>query len=271
MLAARVSSALASRPKAKATYESTIADLEEKIKLNKKAMDDLETDIETLKGEIAQARGDLVSAEGLLKDDQLYLKDLTSRCEDRAKDWDQRSQLRADELEALAGALEILTGDVKKLDTSANERALLQRPGPAAAKAPVAQVAPAPKPAAEAEAKAAPISRHAVPSLLQVRAPLPGLGSLQLGASQKSMGPSPLLADSLREGLRVGGPAWGSLSRGSHWPRGQALPPASRWLDSEQRRPKPPAAPRPAHTSGRKPWHLLRFSGLLRSLWRAVG
>merc|ERR1719401_3116413 len=84
----------------------------------------LSSDIETLKGDIATARENLVNAEAILKDDQLYLKDLTQQCELRAKDWDQRSQMRADELEALTGALEVLEGKVKSLD-EVNKRALL--------------------------------------------------------------------------------------------------------------------------------------------------
>jgi len=85
----------------------------------------LVTDIDTLAGEIASSREDLVGYEATLKDDQLYLKDLTERCEARAKDWDQRSQLRADELEALAGALKILKDDVEQRDADVNARALL--------------------------------------------------------------------------------------------------------------------------------------------------
>eukprot|EP00411_Alexandrium_monilatum_P045840 CAMPEP_0175466358 /NCGR_PEP_ID=MMETSP0095-20121207/70766_1 /TAXON_ID=311494 /ORGANISM="Alexandrium monilatum, Strain CCMP3105" /LENGTH=153 /DNA_ID=CAMNT_0016767703 /DNA_START=63 /DNA_END=521 /DNA_ORIENTATION=+ len=94
--------------KTKATCDSTKQTLLSKIQANAGAMQTLETEISTLKGGIASDRTDLVNGEALLKDDQLYLKDLTERCEVRAKDWDQRSQMRADELEALSGALAIL-------------------------------------------------------------------------------------------------------------------------------------------------------------------
>jgi hypothetical protein len=66
-----------------------------------------------------------LSAESVLKDDQLYLKDLTAQCEQRAKDWDQRSQLRGGELEALTKALTILTEGVAGADAAVNQRALL--------------------------------------------------------------------------------------------------------------------------------------------------
>mmetsp|Transcript_26435 Transcript_26435/g.75672 ORF Transcript_26435/g.75672 Transcript_26435/m.75672 type:complete len:727 (-) Transcript_26435:62-2242(-) len=117
---------------AKKTFENTITDLSKKMDENKQAMDELKTDVETLTGDIAKNREELVDAEAVLKDDQLYLKDLTEQCEARAKDWDQRSSLRNDELTALAGALEILKGKVSVLDTEVNKRALLQRAAPAA-------------------------------------------------------------------------------------------------------------------------------------------
>jgi len=124
----------------KKSYEDTIASLNRKLDENARAVDQLESDIEELKGEIAEARETLVNAEATLKDDQLYMKDLTERCEMRAKDWDQRSQLRAGELHALTNALEILTSQVKTLDASANERALfLQRNASGIGSAPLAE------------------------------------------------------------------------------------------------------------------------------------
>merc|ERR1719352_1590274 len=89
-------------------------------------MKQLTKDISRLKKEIAKHRENLVTADGQLKDDELYLKDLTARCEDRANDYDQRSAMRNDELEALAGALKVLKGTVKAA-TSANKRALIQQ------------------------------------------------------------------------------------------------------------------------------------------------
>jgi len=108
------------------TFKDTISALGTKMDENTQAMEALDGDIETLKSDIAKSREDLVNAEAVLKDDQAYLKDLTEQCEARAKDWDQRSQLRSDELTALAGALEILKNKVAGLDTAVNKRALLQ-------------------------------------------------------------------------------------------------------------------------------------------------
>jgi len=125
--------------KTKATCDSTKKSLSDEIGVNGAAISSLEQDILTLKSEIASARTDLVNKEALLKDDQLYLKELTERCEVRAKDWDQRAQLRGDELAALSGALAVLKNNVSSLDAAVNLRAvpaLLERGLNASAKPP---------------------------------------------------------------------------------------------------------------------------------------
>merc|ERR1719313_3041610 len=48
----------------------------------------------------------------VLNDDRTYLKDLTIKCELKAKQWDQRSSMRADELPAITQALTVLQGSV---------------------------------------------------------------------------------------------------------------------------------------------------------------
>jgi hypothetical protein len=77
---------------------------------------------------IGGANGDLTAANALLNDDRVYLKDLTSKCEQKAKDWDQRTAMRADELAALNQALTVLAGAVahKEGVTGAGGRAFTQ-------------------------------------------------------------------------------------------------------------------------------------------------
>jgi hypothetical protein len=103
-----------------------IAALTLDIEKNAEAMKALEKRIAKLKEEIAQAREDLVEAKGQMEDDALYLKDLTKRCEDRSHDYDQRSAMRADELQALEEALGVLGGTVKTTADEVNVRALVQ-------------------------------------------------------------------------------------------------------------------------------------------------
>merc|ERR1719356_641604 len=99
--------------------------IEDEMSANDGAMNTLGLEISDLKTAIAENRQSLVNSEAMLKDDQTYLKDLTMRCESRAKSWDQRSELRAGELKALAEALTVLKGKVHDLDVAVNDRALL--------------------------------------------------------------------------------------------------------------------------------------------------
>jgi len=107
--------------------DETKKSLRGEMSSNKDAMDSLDKEIEKLAKEIAEHREDLVQAEGDLKDDELYLKDLTKRCEDRANDYDQRSQMRGNELAALRNALDVLGEKVK--DAEGDRAALLQKSG----------------------------------------------------------------------------------------------------------------------------------------------
>merc|ERR1719353_916507 len=61
---------------------------------------------------IATANEDLTATNAQLNDDRVYLKDLTAKCETKAKEWDQRSAMRADELAALTQALAVLESTV---------------------------------------------------------------------------------------------------------------------------------------------------------------
>merc|ERR1719453_923315 len=54
------------------------------------------------------------------------MKDLTAKCEMKAKEWDQRSKMRADELTAVSQALAVMQDRVKVKSDQANKRALLQ-------------------------------------------------------------------------------------------------------------------------------------------------
>merc|ERR1719316_394654 len=80
---------------------------------------------DTADEEIAKATDSMVEEESKLKDDQLYLKDLTKQCELKAREWDQRSKMRAEEVTALTAALKIITGKVKA-NAVVNKRAFMQ-------------------------------------------------------------------------------------------------------------------------------------------------
>merc|ERR1719335_723336 len=80
---------------------------------------------DTADEEIAKATDSLVEEEAALKDDELYLKDLTAKCELKAREWDQRSKMRGEEVTALTAALKIIKGKVSS-NAVVNKRALIQ-------------------------------------------------------------------------------------------------------------------------------------------------
>merc|ERR550539_1258450 len=104
-----------------------MASLRNELALCSAKQTSLKQAIGSLTSEIASTRSQLVEAEAALKDDQLYMKDLTELCEERAKDYDQRSAMRKEELEALTKALAVLTGVVAEKDQEANQRAQYEK------------------------------------------------------------------------------------------------------------------------------------------------
>merc|ERR1719221_748235 len=85
--------------------------------------------IDRLTKKLAVDRESLLFQQASSKDTQLYMKDLTARCEQRARDWDQRSQMRHDELTSLSQAIDILENQVAG-NATANVRALLLQKAP---------------------------------------------------------------------------------------------------------------------------------------------
>eukprot|EP00928_Gymnodinium_smaydae_P039284 TRINITY_DN2685_c0_g3_i1.p1 TRINITY_DN2685_c0_g3~~TRINITY_DN2685_c0_g3_i1.p1 ORF type:complete len:755 (-),score=204.24 TRINITY_DN2685_c0_g3_i1:65-2329(-) len=76
--------------------------------------------------EIASASAELTTVAATLLDDKQYLAELASMCSDKAKTWDQRSQIRSDELSALTSAIGIIKASVKEKTSAATMR-LVQR------------------------------------------------------------------------------------------------------------------------------------------------
>jgi len=115
----------AERTKAKQICDAAKASFSETIKLASDALADADDRMLAFEQQMANAKEGLTHAQGLLKADEVYLKDLTSICESKAREWDQRTHIRAKEVEALAGALAILKDKVAGLDADVNKRAML--------------------------------------------------------------------------------------------------------------------------------------------------
>jgi len=62
----------------------------------------------------ADAQGDLSDTTTTMEADKKYLADLTSTCQQKASDFESRQQLRAEEIEAIVKAIEILSSDSVK-------------------------------------------------------------------------------------------------------------------------------------------------------------
>lgn len=137
-------------------FKAEKKEMQDKISTAKKEIQALSGEIDKLSAEIAKHKEDLVTADATLQDDSAYLRDLTARCEEKARDWDQRSSMRNDEVKALSEALQILTDKVKDAD-KVNKRALL-----------LAKAAPV-KPSKVTKAPATPAKKQA--SAAQTKAP----------------------------------------------------------------------------------------------------
>lgn len=130
--AKKLSDETTEKEKAKTACTKMITALESEMTTNDDAMGGLKTDIGAAEKKIAQDRGSLIQAQGTLEDDQSYIKDLTERCETSAREWDQRSSIRADEVKALGEALAILVDgkdgqkSVQDLD-AVNNRSFVQK------------------------------------------------------------------------------------------------------------------------------------------------
>merc|ERR1711881_190042 len=74
----------------------------------------------------ADAKGDLQDTTSTRDADQTYLNDLTATCEQKASDFESRQQLRAEEIEAIEKAVEIISSGAVSGNADKHLPALLQ-------------------------------------------------------------------------------------------------------------------------------------------------
>merc|ERR1719359_1536264 len=97
------------------------ADTDERAAAAKGLKDTTELKAEKMEA-IAASSKELTETSATLTDDQNYLKDLTEKCNAKSKEWDQRSQMRQDELTALTTALTIVKDGVATKTTEKTVR-----------------------------------------------------------------------------------------------------------------------------------------------------
>merc|ERR1719346_432473 len=83
---------------------------------------------ETLQSK-ADAKGDLEDTTSTRNADQKYLDDLTATCEQKASDFESRQQLRAEEIEAVEKAIEIISSGAVSGNADKYLPSLVQKKG----------------------------------------------------------------------------------------------------------------------------------------------
>jgi len=100
----------------KELYDRTSAEMRQMITDTEAAIESSKIQLSETKATLATTEGQLTETKANLHDDNKYLKDLTAQCEAKAKEWDQRSTMRAGELKALETAIDIVGGTASNAD-----------------------------------------------------------------------------------------------------------------------------------------------------------
>jgi len=103
---------------AAASFNAAAEAKRSEIDANKESLATKSSQLDDKMSDLATTQMDLTETTALLHDDRTYLKDLTEQCERKAREWDQRSQMRKEELTAIGTALEIIEGTVLTRETS---------------------------------------------------------------------------------------------------------------------------------------------------------
>merc|ERR1719456_1409877 len=74
----------------------------------------------------ADAESQLQDTTATMEDDKKYLADLTATCEQKASDFSERQQLRAEEIEAIEKAIEIISSNAVQGNAEKHLPTLLQ-------------------------------------------------------------------------------------------------------------------------------------------------
>merc|ERR1719265_457831 len=110
-------------------YEMLMSDLDSEIENAQAGVDkDSDDKAKALKAK-ASAEGELSDTITVRDEDRKYLEDTTATCEQKAKDFESRQQLRAEELEAIEKAIEIISSNAVSGAAKKHLPTLLQEKG----------------------------------------------------------------------------------------------------------------------------------------------
>jgi len=112
----------AAEVKSVAEFDAVKQEKLDHIKAKNLEMEQAKKDKDKTTSEISMNSEELTTVAADLLDDQTYLKELAEVCESKAKTWDQRSKVRADELSALTAATTIVKDSVKEKTSSGTVR-----------------------------------------------------------------------------------------------------------------------------------------------------
>jgi len=101
----------ASEEEAKAGFTTLMASKEGEIAAAKNAVEAKTARVGELAVSVAQGKADLDETGDALVEDQKFKGNLTASCSTKSGEWDERSKLRAQEIEAISETIEMLNGD----------------------------------------------------------------------------------------------------------------------------------------------------------------
>jgi hypothetical protein len=101
----------AAEEEAKAAFTTLMSSKEGEIAAAKKAVEAKTARVGELAVSVAQGKADLEDTADALEEDKKFKANLASSCSTKSGEWDERSKLRAQEVEAISETIEMLNGD----------------------------------------------------------------------------------------------------------------------------------------------------------------
>jgi len=96
---------------AKTSFESLQASKTKEVAAAQKAVEEKTVRVGELAVSVAQGKADLEDTQGSLEEDTKFKANLAASCATKSEEWDKRSKLRAEEVQAISETVEMLNGD----------------------------------------------------------------------------------------------------------------------------------------------------------------